>query len=148
MFLSERFCRLGADTPMNESETTADVVSSSHWRSRNVSTGNSSFIAIKTFFNKELGTRQRSISRMRSLCSSAATILFTPHRDVGPPYCFMTIGKGGQTASNCLTGFLAVQTRQISRRSGDPKTTFRHFRHTCTSVRHASISPFFRASPI
>jgi hypothetical protein len=83
-----------------------------------------SYIAAKTFSNRELGTRQRSISRMRSLCSSAATMLSTPHRDVGRPCYFTTIGKGGQTASICFTGFFAVPTR---RNSGDVVIRRRHF---------------------
>ena len=52
----------------------------------------------------------------------------------------MRRGKDGQTSSVSLAGVLGVQTSRRLRRRGDPKTTLRHRRHTCTSVCHASIS--------
>ena len=52
----------------------------------------------------------------------------------------MTRGKAGQISSVFLAGVLAEHTSCRSRRRGDPKTTIRHRRHTCTSVCHASNS--------
>jgi hypothetical protein len=48
----------------------------------------------------------------------------------------ISIGKGGQTFNVFLTGFLGVQQRLKSRRSGDPNTTYRQLRHTWTSLIH------------
>ena len=51
----------------------------------------------------------------------------------------MTIGsKSGQTFNVSLTGVPALQTSRSFKRRGDPKTTLRHCRHTCTSVCQAS----------
>ena len=54
----------------------------------------------------------------------------------------MTRGKGGQTSSVSLAGVLFEQTRHRLSRRGDPKTTLRQRRHTCTSVCHSSKSTF------
>jgi len=98
-------------------------------------------IAIKTSsFNCRLGTRPSLISRTRSLCPSAATMLSIlefekyQHR--------MMIVKDGQMDSEniSLTRVLSAQTSWRFRRCGDPKTTFRHLWHTCTSSIHASTT--------
>jgi hypothetical protein len=58
----------------------------------------------------------------------------------GPPAVIKRpIGKIGQTHNISLEDVLLVQTSRRSRRSGDPRTTLRHLRHTCVSVHHGSI---------
>jgi hypothetical protein len=54
----------------------------------------------------------------------------------------ITRGKAGQTSRHFLAGVLGVQTNRRLRRLDDPKTRHRHRLHTCTSVCHASMSPF------
>src|SRR5216684_7749018 len=62
----------------------------------------------------------------------------------------MTIGKDGQMSIISFTGVLFVQTSRRPRRRGDPKTTSRHLRQTCTSVCHSSIhsASFLKTSNI
>ena len=58
------------------------------------------------------------------------------------------MGNGGQTSSNFLTGLLNEQMTRRFRRCGDPNITFRHLRHTCTSVHHLFSSSTTRKSNI
>ena len=129
-------CRRGTDPPMNEAGTTG-AISSLDRSCRRVSAGNGCCIAAQTISNCGPGTSWRSNWHIRSLCSSAAMMGSTPQ--FSWPSLRTTIGNSGQTSSVFLTGVLALQWSRRLRRRGDPKTIFRHFRHTWTSVCHASI---------
>ena len=80
----------------------------------------------------------RSIRRTRLLRSSTATISSTLLIDEA--WTLMKRGNAGQTSSVSLAGVLVVQTSCRWRRRGDPKTTFRHRRHTWARFCHASNS--------
>ena len=127
--------RRGADPPKNESGWTG--ISTPKNR-RPVSSGNGCCIAAKTFSDPGPGVKPvKSKLHMRSLCSSAAMKLSTSNPS--PSSSNTSIGKSGQASSVFLTGVLRVHQSRRSRRRGDPKTTFRHFRHTCTSACQASV---------
>jgi hypothetical protein len=133
MPFNTRYRRLWADPPNNESGTTGTDLSYDS-SCRNVSSGNGSCISAKTFSNEEPWNQRRRILSTRSRRSSAATTLSISS---GRPSMSSTKrGKGGQISSVSRTGVLAVQRSRSLRRRGDPKTTLRHRRQTCTSDCH------------
>ena len=104
-----------------------------------VSDGNGFCIAAKACSTWDhAGEESRSsILCMRSLCSSAATILFTFHNMRLRAH--MSIGEDGQVSSIALTDLRALKKSRTFRRCGHPNTISRHFRHTCASIIHASL---------
>ena len=100
---------------------------------KSVSAGNGSCITATTPSSSELEIPPKVIRDTRSLSSSAAMTFMSTH-----PIPSMTIGNSGQISSISLTDLVRVQRRCRSRRRGDANTTFRHLRHTCTSVCHQS----------
>jgi hypothetical protein len=131
--------RRGADRPKKESGTigTGSLLDD---RCRNVSSGNGSCIAAKTFSNEEPLTSLRWILSTRSRRSSAATMLSISSVELAMSSTMR--GMGGQTSNVSRTGVLAVQQSRSWRRRGDPKTTLRHRRQTCTNDCHDSTSVF------
>ena len=129
-------CRSGAHPPKNEAGTTGGILS---WdpRNRYVSAGNGRCICAKTFSDCEPGISRYNLY-MRSVCSNVAKILSMPH--FLWPALYTKIGNSGQIFNIFLVGVLALQQSRRFKRCGEPKTTFRHFWHTCTSLCHASIA--------
>ena len=136
MSRNRRNLRRGADRPKNESGTIG-TCSSLDDSCRNVSSGNGSCIAAKTFSNEQRLTSRRRILSTRSQRSRAAKTLSISSVELA--MSSMTRGKGGQISSASRTGVLAVQRSRRSRQRGDLKTTHRHRRQTCTSDCHDSV---------
>ena len=84
----------------------------------------------------DLVGRPSLISHTRSRCSRAAMMLSS--FDVKSKVSQMTIGKAGQIPNISFTRFLLGHSSRKFRRHGDAKTTYRHLRHTCASLHHAS----------
>ena len=127
--------RRGADPPRNESGMTG-ALSSFETSVRSVNSWNRFFIAAD--FKSESGTPKMLILHTRSCRLSAAMILVTPDRRESVMQASMTIGKAGQTSSIFFTGLLFVQRSSRCSQRGEANTTYRHSRHTCTSLCHAS----------
>src|SRR5216683_6745133 len=134
-----RCCSRGADPPRKESEMTG-AISSSDQSIKCVSAGKGSFNTVTTLSNSEIETPKSLIEDTRSLSSSASMMLFEPSASSWEQkrYSSMMIGNSGQISSISLTDLVYVQRSRRSRRRGDANATFRHLRHTCTSVCHLS----------
>src|SRR6266403_5250171 len=128
--------RRGADPPKNESGMTGSV-SALDLSDRYVISGNGTCIAAQTFSHGELLRYSRSMEHTRSLRSSKAMMLSSS--DVLRETSLMSRSKAGQMSSASIVRCPGTQTSRRLRRRGDPKTTFLHRRHTCTSDCHASI---------
>ena len=133
-------CRHGADPPKNVSGS-AGTDSSVEFSERCVKTG-SGLCSIVTNFSSTGPRISKMWTRdMRSRDSSAASrfsmsSLSTTGNGGGSN---KTMGKAGQICSNLLVGVVLVHLSRKSRRRGDPKTRYRHRRHTCVSVFHLHV---------
>ena len=130
-----------ANPPKNVSGNTATGTESSDAVIKILArAGNGSCIAAPNLSNRERGKPSSKISQMRSLCSSAATMLSAPSsRSVSYQLACITRGSGGKTSNISFTRVLRVQQIRKSRRCGGPSTMFLHLWQTWTSVCHVSV---------
>ena len=133
--------RRGADPSRNESGMTGKLSFSCETSIRSVNIGNCFVIAAD--FNSEFETLEMLILHTRS-CRSRAAMRFIScdRRELAMSELkSIKIGKAGQISSSFFTGRLVVQRSTRCSQRGDANTTYRHFRHTCTSICHV-VQPF------
>jgi len=139
---NSRCRRYGADPPKKESGTTGADLSDVRSCRFDIP-GNGFCIAAETLSNCQLASSQSFIVHMRLPRPSTAMMLsMLDTEDMEPR---MRRHRSGQTSSVSIARVPGVQARCRFKRHGDPKTTFRHRRHTCVSDSHASV-PFLVAT--